>query len=89
MRSRPYWVNAGELLTSSRRSCNPSRHESDSISVSPVRCAASLRTSSAVARLSYSPIVPTVRYPPSTAIVVPVMYDAASVHKKSAAPVQS
>src|ERR1700759_2336926 len=31
----------------------------------------------------------TVRYPPSTAMVLPVMYDAASVHKNSAAPAQS
>jgi len=37
MRSRPYGVNAGELLRSSRKDGQPGRQESDSVSVRPVR----------------------------------------------------
>src|SRR6476660_3015046 len=55
MRSRPYGVNAEELsfITPSRTS-RPSRQASDSMSVRPVRCRASSRTSSTVLMLSYS-----------------------------------
>ena len=42
-RSRPNGVKTGEVLSSSRMSCSPSRQESESISVRPVRWAASLK----------------------------------------------
>ena len=66
------------------------------MSVRPVRCAAtSSSTSSGVATSSNSlmsvaflqfRVRQTVRYPPSTAMVVPVMYEAASALRNSTAP---